>query len=77
MAMLEVQGFVKRCPFCQVSFMTFPSGGTVVHHICLQVPIERDEGCAQMMCKNCRHVFCWFCLASLDVSHFFLFFLLF
>ena len=31
-----------------------------------QVPIERDDGCAQMMCKNCRHVFCWFCLASLD-----------
>lgn len=44
---LEQQGFVKRCPFCQI-------------------PIERDEGCAQMMCNNCRHVFCWFCLASLD-----------
>ncbi|XP_064486439.1 E3 ubiquitin-protein ligase RNF144A-like [Ornithodoros turicata] len=31
-----------------------------------RVPIERDEGCAQMMCKRCRHVFCWYCLASLD-----------
>ena len=31
------------------------------------VPIERDAGCAQMMCKRCKHVFCWFCLASLDV----------
>lgn len=30
------------------------------------IPIERDEGCAQMMCKRCRHVFCWYCLASLD-----------
>ncbi|XP_070556706.1 probable E3 ubiquitin-protein ligase RNF144A-A [Ptychodera flava] len=30
------------------------------------VPIERDEGCAQMMCKRCKHVFCWYCLASLD-----------
>ncbi|CAO1327865.1 unnamed protein product [Diamesa hyperborea] len=30
------------------------------------VPIEKDEGCAQMMCKKCRHVFCWYCLASLD-----------
>jgi E3 ubiquitin-protein ligase RNF144 len=29
-------------------------------------PIEKDSGCAQMMCKNCRHVFCWYCLASLD-----------
>jgi hypothetical protein len=32
------------------------------------VPIERDAGCAQMMCKRCKHVFCWFCLTSLDVS---------
>lgn len=28
--------------------------------------IERDDGCAQMMCKKCRHVFCWFCLQSLE-----------
>lgn len=32
------------------------------------VPIERDTGCAQMMCKRCKHVFCWYCLESLDVS---------
>lgn len=31
-----------------------------------RVPIERDEGCAQMMCKRCKHVFCWYCLTSLD-----------
>lgn len=31
-----------------------------------RVPIERDQGCAQMMCKQCKHVFCWYCLASLD-----------
>jgi len=30
------------------------------------VPIERDAGCAQMMCKRCKHVFCWYCLSSLD-----------
>jgi len=30
------------------------------------VPIERDAGCAQMMCKRCKHVFCWYCLVSLD-----------
>ena len=35
------------------------------------VPIERDAGCAQMMCKRCKHVFCWFCLTSLDVSKYF------
>ena len=34
------------------------------------VPIEKDEGCAQMMCKRCKHVFCWYCLASLDVTLF-------
>lgn len=33
-----------------------------------KVYIERDEGCAQMMCKSCRHAFCWYCLESLDVS---------
>ena len=33
-----------------------------------RVPIERDAGCAQMMCKRCKHVFCWFCRESLDVS---------
>jgi len=32
------------------------------------VPIEKDSGCAQMMCKRCKHVFCWYCLSSLDVS---------
>ena len=32
------------------------------------VPIERNDGCAQMMCKRCKHVFCWYCLMSLDVS---------
>ena len=32
--------------------------------------IERDAGCAQMMCKRCKHVFCWYCLTSLDVSYF-------
>lgn len=40
-----------------------------------RVPIEKDEGCAQMMCKRCKHVFCWYCLASLDVSKLFNFFI--
>lgn len=35
--------------------------------------IERDRGCAQMMCQKCKHVFCWFCLSSLEVSGFRLF----
>ena len=30
--------------------------------------IERDRGCAQMMCQKCKHVFCWFCMRSLEVS---------
>ena len=32
--------------------------------------LERDAGCAQMMCKRCKHVFCWYCLISLDVSNY-------
>ncbi|KAK2864142.1 hypothetical protein Q7C36_003296 [Tachysurus vachellii] len=31
--------------------------------------IERDEGCAQTLCKDCKHAFCWYCLESLDMSH--------
>merc|ERR1711874_239957 len=31
-----------------------------------KVPIERDAGCVQMLCKKCKHVFCWYCLTSLD-----------
>ncbi len=28
--------------------------------------IERADGCAQIMCKACRHTFCFYCLTSLD-----------
>ncbi|KAF2364303.1 IBR domain [Trinorchestia longiramus] len=31
-----------------------------------QVAIERNEGCAQMQCRACKHTFCWYCLASLE-----------
>ncbi|NXJ17166.1 R144B ligase, partial [Dicrurus megarhynchus] len=31
-----------------------------------RIYIERNEGCAQMMCKNCKHTFCWYCLQNLD-----------
>ncbi|KAG7258679.1 hypothetical protein CRUP_029081 [Coryphaenoides rupestris] len=30
------------------------------------VYIQRDEGCAQMVCRICKHSFCWHCLHSLD-----------
>lgn len=30
------------------------------------IPIERAEGCAQIMCKFCRHTFCFYCLESLE-----------
>lgn len=31
-----------------------------------RIYIERNEGCAQMMCKSCKHTFCWYCLQNLD-----------
>ncbi|KAL9980327.1 hypothetical protein ACROYT_G008898 [Oculina patagonica] len=31
-----------------------------------QVLIMREAGCAQMMCGNCKHIFCWHCRKSLD-----------
>lgn len=33
-------------------------------------PLEWIAGCAQIMCVNCKHIFCWYCLKSLDVSRF-------
>lgn len=30
------------------------------------VYIERNQGCAQMLCKSCKHTFCWYCLENLD-----------
>ena len=33
-----------------------------------QVLIMREAGCAQMMCGHCKHIFCWHCRKSLDVS---------
>ena len=30
------------------------------------VPIERYAGCASMACTRCKHIFCWFCLKSLN-----------
>ncbi|KAL6090085.1 hypothetical protein STEG23_031442 [Scotinomys teguina] len=35
-----------------------------------RIYIERNEGCAQMMCKNCKHTFCWYCLQNLDMMAF-------
>ncbi|KAM9552659.1 putative E3 ubiquitin-protein ligase RNF144A-B [Salvelinus alpinus] len=31
-----------------------------------KVYIERDKGCARMMCKSCKCTFCWYCLGSLE-----------
>ncbi|XP_072317053.1 E3 ubiquitin-protein ligase RNF144B [Eucyclogobius newberryi] len=30
------------------------------------IHIERNQGCAQMLCKSCKHTFCWYCLQTLD-----------
>ncbi|CAF4559256.1 unnamed protein product [Rotaria socialis] len=35
-------------------------------------PLERTHGCAQMTCINCKHMFCWYCLKSLDNDFFLL-----
>ena len=35
------------------------------------VLIERADGCAQVMCKICKHTFCFYCLTSLEVLEIF------
>ena len=52
----------------EVGLLMLDNDGNIKRCPMCQVPIERDAGCAQMMCKRCKHVFCWFCLTSLDVS---------
>ena len=49
---------------CSIFISPWPHGA-----LQWQLWIERDAGCAQMMCKRCKHVFCWHCLTSLDVSN--------
>ena len=35
-----------------------------------QTLIERNRGCHRIVCRVCQHMFCWLCLASLNVSNF-------
>ncbi|KAK4311855.1 hypothetical protein Pmani_016677 [Petrolisthes manimaculis] len=46
--------------------LAVPYDDTIKRCPSCKVPIERDAGCAQMLCKRCKHVFCWYCLTSLD-----------
>ena len=32
------------------------------------IMIERNRGCHRIICRVCQHMFCWLCLASLNVS---------
>ncbi|CAF0806876.1 unnamed protein product [Adineta ricciae] len=36
------------------------------------VLLERVNGCAQITCVNCKHIFCWYCLRSLEKDFFLL-----
>ena len=70
------------CPSCALQFCAACHGSPHPGRSCAEagegaaikrcpmcrVPIERDAGCAQMMCRRCKHLFCWYCMASLDVS---------
>ncbi|KAG5898064.1 hypothetical protein JTB14_001770 [Gonioctena quinquepunctata] len=57
----------KRCTpqsiYCPTCTTDFCSNCKLEWHEGLSA---RNEGCAQMMCKRCKHVFCWYCLTSLD-----------
>ncbi|CAB1342730.1 unnamed protein product [Coregonus sp. 'balchen'] len=56
-----------QCSVCRLEFCSSDDDDAPIKRCpkC-KVYIERDEGCAQMMCKNCKHAFCWYCLESLD-----------
>ncbi|KAI1901927.1 hypothetical protein AGOR_G00039460 [Albula goreensis] len=61
----------KRQPLTVASSEDGVKMGYEVDAIVKQCPmcavfIERDQGCAQMLCKSCKHTFCWYCLQNLD-----------
>ncbi|KAF7232489.1 hypothetical protein EG68_09968 [Paragonimus skrjabini miyazakii] len=49
-----------------VGFPPYPTEAWLKRCPACFIPIERIEGCAQMMCRSCKHTFCWYCLTSLD-----------
>jgi len=51
---------------CEEAGERLVSSEYIKHCPVCRVPIERDAGCAQMMCRRCKHLFCWHCMASLD-----------
>lgn len=69
-------GFLTHCEFsffsCSSFYKNEEDDAPIKRCPKCKVYIERDEGCAQMMCKNCKHAFCWYCLESLDVSWLFI-----
>ncbi|XP_045599377.1 uncharacterized protein [Procambarus clarkii] len=56
----------QPCHADNAESLAVPNDDTIKRCPSCKVPIERDAGCAQMLCKKCKHVFCWYCLASLD-----------
>ena len=54
------------CIECLQQYLSFEiMTGNIKQCPLCHVPIERDAGCAQMKCKRCKHIFCWFCLKYL------------
>ena len=62
---------IKRCPMCSVPIERDAGCAQVITRALLMQFLKQinfDGGFLQMMCKRCKHVFCWYCLTSLDVS---------
>lgn len=56
----------QACHADTAEALAVPIDDTIKRCPSCKVLIERDAGCAQMLCKKCKHVFCWYCLTSLD-----------
>lgn len=56
----------QACHADTAEALAVPIDDTIKRCPSCKVLIERDAGCAQMLCKRCKHVFCWYCLTSLD-----------
>ena len=58
-------------PTASASVSAAAAAGVIKECPNCRIFIERNDGCAQMMCRRCNHIFCWFCLAPLDVRYWF------
>nr|BDT62965.1 MAG: hypothetical protein [Trachysalambria curvirostris majanivirus] len=56
----------QPCHLSNIESLVVPNNDKIKRCPSCKIPIERNAGCAHMICKECKHMFCWYCLNSLN-----------